>query len=124
MLQSMTTRLARFVFLAFGLIAVSALLVQPICEAAERQASRESGTLHVAASGGDEGDPCCCPVVASEALVGASLLAGGPSTPAAAPAVAVPVFRPRIVVSGALPASAAAPPFVSSYYVRSARIQR
>ena len=124
MLQSMTTRLARFVFVVFGLIAVSALLAQPICEAAEREAALASDTSHVAASGSDEGDPYCCPVAAPEALVAASLLAGGPSIPAAAPAVAVPVFRPRIVICDALPASAAAPPFVSSYYVRTARIQR
>ena len=114
MLRSMSTRLARFVFLAFGFIAVSALLVQPICEAAE----------HVAASGGDEGDACCCPVAGPDALVAASPLAGEPSIPAPAVAVAAPVFRPRIVVSAALPASAAAPPLVPGYYVRSARIQR
>jgi hypothetical protein len=111
MLRSMTKRLARFVFLALGLIAVSALLAQPICEAAERQ------------SVGHEGDSYCCPVAAPEALVAASLLTGGPSIPAAAPAVASPVLRPRILISG-LPASAAAPPLVSGYYVRSARIQR
>ncbi len=123
MLQSMTTRLARFVFPAFGVIVVSALLAQPICEAVEREAALASDTSHVAA-GGDEGDPCCCPVAAPGALVAASLLAGVPSIPAAAPAVAVAVFRPRMVICDALPASAAAPPLVSGYYVRSARIQR
>lgn len=124
MLQSMSTRLARFVFFAFGLAAVSALLVQPICEAAERHAAQASDTSHLAASGGDEGDPFCCPVAAPEALVAASPLLGGPSIPAPAAAVAAPVFRPHIVISHALPASAAAPPIVSGYYVRSARIQR
>jgi len=111
MLQAMTMRLARFVFLVLGLIAVSALLAQPICEAAERQAV------------GHEGDPGCCPVAAPEALVAAAPLVGGPGILAVAPAVASPVFRPRIVISG-LPASAAAPPLVSGYYIRSARIQR
>lgn len=82
MLQSMSTRLARFVFFAFGLAAVSALLAQPICEAAERRAAHASDTSHLAASGGDD------------------------------------------VISPALPASAAAPPLVPGYYVRSARIQR
>ena len=124
MLRSMSTRLARFVFFAFGLIAVSALLVQPICEAAERQAAHASDTSHVAASGGGEGDLSCCPVAAPEALVAASPLLGGPSISASAPAVAAPVFRPHSVISHALPASAAAPPIVSGYYVRSARIQR
>jgi hypothetical protein len=124
MLPFMTTRLARFVFLVFGLIAVSALLAQPICEAAEREAALASDTSHVAASGGDEGDPYCCPVAAPEALVAASLLTGGPSIPAAVPAVASPVVRAPIVISDALPASALAPPFVSSYYLRTARIQR
>ena len=112
MLQSMIGRLARFVFLVFGLIAVSALLAQPICEAAERPAV------------GHEGDPGCCPAAAPEALVAAPLLPGGPSIPAAAPAVVSPVVRPPIVISDGLPASAAAPPLVSRYYVRSARIQR
>jgi hypothetical protein len=111
MLRSMTKRLARFMFLALGLIAVSALLAQPICEAAERQ------------SVGHEGDSYCCPVVAPEALAAAAPLLGGPSILAVAPAIASPVLRPRIVISG-LPASAAAPPLVSGYYVRSARIQR
>ncbi|HWV89610.1 MAG TPA: hypothetical protein VNZ59_05935 [Burkholderiales bacterium] len=120
----MTTRLARFVFLVFGLIAVSALLAQPICEAAEREAALASDTWHVAASGGDEGDPYCCPVAAPEALVAASLLTGGPSIPAVVPAVVSPVVRAPIVISDALPASALAPPFFSSYYLRTARIQR
>ena len=124
MLQSMTKRLARFVFDVFGLIAVSAVLAQPICEAAEREAALASDTWHVAASGGDEGDPYCCPVAAPEALVAASLLTGGPSIPAVVPAVASPVVRAPIVISDALPASALAPPFVSGYYVRTARIQR
>ena len=120
----MTTRLASFVFLVLGLIAVSALLAQPICEAAERVAALASDTSHVAASGGDEGDPYCCPVAAPEALVAASLLTGGPSIPATVPAGASPVVRAPIVMSHALPASALAPPFVSSYYLRTARIQR
>jgi len=117
----MSTRIA---FFALGLIAVSALLVQPICEAAERHVAPASDTSRVAASGGDEGDTSCCPVAAPEALVPASPLVGGPSIPVAAPAVATPLFRPQIVVSDALPAAALPPPLVSRYYVRSARIQR
>jgi hypothetical protein len=119
----MSRCIARFAFLALGLIAVSALLVQPICEAAERQVAQASDTSHVAASGGDEGD-ACCPVAAPEALVAAAPLGGGPNIPAAALAVASLVFRPQIVISDALPAAALPPPLVSRYYVRSARIQR
>ena len=112
----------RFVFVALGLIAVSALLVQPICEAAERQPAQASHASHVAASGGDEGDACCS--MAALDAVAASVFAGAPNLPAAAPVVASPVFRPQILVSDALPAAALPPPLVSRYYVRSARIQR
>jgi hypothetical protein len=62
-------------------------------------------------------------VAAPEALLAAPLLAGGPSIPAVAPAVASTVFRPWIDIY-ALPAPAAPPPLVSSYYAPSARIQR
>jgi len=114
----MSTRVARLVFFALGLIAVSALLFQPICEAAERQAHSAS---HAAAAGGDEGDSCCS-MVAPAALRTAASLANASSLPVAAPIVGSPVLRPRIVIYDAL--RAAAPPLVLSYYIRSARIQR
>jgi hypothetical protein len=112
----MSARITRFVFFALGLIAVSALLFQPICEAAERQ-----GAAHAAAAGGNEGD-FCCSMIAPAVLRSTAPLANASSLPAAAPFVGSPVFRPHIVIYDALPA--AAPPLVPSYYVRSARIQR
>jgi len=114
----MSTRIARFVSFALGLIAVSALLFQPICEAAERQAHSDT---HAAAAGGNEGD-FCCSMIAPAALRSAAPLAKASSIPAAAPCAGSPVFRPRSAIYDALPD--AAPPLVLSYYVRSARIQR
>ena len=104
----MSRRIARFAFLALGLIAVSALLFQPICEAA--------------APGGDDGDVCCSMAAPNALAAAPAPLTNGSSTTVAAPSVASPVFRPRILVPDALPA--AAPPLVPRYYVRSARIQR
>jgi hypothetical protein len=114
----MKVGITRFVFFALGLIAVSALLFQPICEAAERQVQ---GAAHAAAAGGDEGDSCCS-MIAPAVLRSTAPLANASSLPTAAPFVGSPVFRPHIVIYDALPA--AAPPLVPSYYVRSARIQR
>jgi len=114
----MSTRIARLLFFALGLIAASALVLQPICEAAERQVH---GVSHAAAAGGDEGDSCCS-MVAPAALRTAVLLADASSMPVAALTVGSLAFRPRVVIYHALPA--ALPPLVPSYYLRSARIQR
>src|SRR5512145_164736 len=103
----MSTRVALFVL---GLIAVSALLLQPICEASEQ---------HPALAHSIEGDSCCSMVAPA---LRTAPLANAPSIPVAAPAVGHPVFRPHVVIHNALPA--AAPPLVLSYHVRSARIQR
>ncbi|HEX2333970.1 MAG TPA: hypothetical protein VHI32_12455 [Burkholderiales bacterium] len=101
----------RLVFFVLGLIAVSALLFQPICEAAEQLPALAHSV---------EGDSCCStvapPVPRTASLVNAS------SIPVAAPAAGHPAFRPHVIIYDALPA--AAPPLVLSYYVRSARIQR
>jgi hypothetical protein len=115
----MSTRIARFAIFALGLIAVSALLFQPICEAAERHLAH--GVSHATAAGGDEVDSCCS-MVASAALRTAASLANASSPPVAAPIVGSPVLRPHIVIYDAL--RAAAPPPVLGYYIRSARIQR
>jgi hypothetical protein len=114
----MNRRIARVVFFALGLIAVSALVFQPICEAAEQQVH---GASHAAATGGDEGDSCCS-MVAPTALRTAALLAGASSLPVAVPIAGSPVLRVHVVFHD--PARAAAPPLVLSYYLRSARIQR
>jgi hypothetical protein len=114
----MSTRLTLFVL---GLVAVSALVFQPICEAAEARLSHAHSAPHAAAAGGDEGD-FCCSTVAPDALPTAAPLALGSSILVAAPAGGPPVFRPHVVIRDALPALA--PPPILRYYVRSARIQR
>jgi hypothetical protein len=114
----MKRRIARVVFFALGLIAVSALVFQPICDAAERHA--HSASL-AAAAGGGEGASCCS-MVAPAALRTAAPLANASSIPAAVPSVVSPVLRPHVVIYDAQ--LAAAPPLIPSYYVRSARIRR
>jgi hypothetical protein len=116
--DAMSRRLA---FIALGLIAVSALLFQPICEAAELHLAHAYSASQATPMGGDEGDSCCS-MVAPSALRTAAPLAGASSIPVAAPAVGSPMFRPHVVIYHALPA--APPPLVPSYYIRSARIQR
>jgi hypothetical protein len=117
----MSRCIARFAFLALGLIAVSALLFQPICEAAERHLAQAHSASHATVPGGDEGDPCCS-MAAPAALGTAALLAKGSSISVAGPTVRSLFFRPQTVIPGAL--ASAAPPLVPRYYVRSARIQR
>ena len=104
----MSTRLTLFVL---GLIAVSALLLQPICEAAEQP---------VALVHSVEGDSCCSMVAA--AVLRTAPPADASSIPVAAPAAGQPVLRPHVVIHDALPVTA--PPLVLCYYIRSARIQR
>jgi len=113
----MNTRIARFIFFAFALIAVSALVFEPICEAAQRQVHSAS---HAAGGSGD-GDACCS-ILSPAALHTAASLADASSSSVVALNVGVPVFRLRVAISNALPA--AQPVLVPSFYIRSARIQR
>jgi hypothetical protein len=117
----MSRLVARFAFLALGLIAASALLFQPICEAAEQHLPQAQSASHATAAYGGDGEPCCS-IVAPAALRMATAPAQGSSIPLSGPTVRSPVSWPPILIAGAMAASAS--PFVSSYYARSARIQR
>jgi hypothetical protein len=113
----MSTRFATFIL---GLVAISALLFQPICQAAELHLV-PSGASHATAAGGDEAVSCCS-MLAPTALRTAAPLTNASTFPVPAPVDASPILRPHVVSYDA--PRAAAPPLVLSYYLRSARIQR
>jgi hypothetical protein len=99
----------------FGLLAMLAALLQPLC------------TAYAAARGADHGEVQCCAEIANGDFVAA------PSTeiakaPTASPVAAVPAFRGRPVAAAIqsyrLVAWNDPPPPTLRYHARSARIQR
>lgn len=115
----MSTSKARFTAVAFALIAVALLLVQPICEAGELGEPHPAS--HAAAPDGGASDSCCL-VLAAGALPAATAVPERPSVAVAQSTLASPTLRPEMIFSGAV--ASAAPLPVSRYYARSARIQR
>lgn len=107
MLAAMSKRITSFARLAFALFAVSLLLLQATCEAAE-----------LSASAGES----CCLIGAPAPLQAATAAAEEPCLAIPCATVGLPALRPETVVAGAV--ASAAPLPVPRYHARSARIQR
>jgi hypothetical protein len=114
----MSRPIARLTAVAFALIAVSLLLFQPICEAAELREPHPAS--HATAPSGGAGDSCCLIQVA--APLPAATAATERPTALLQPTLGSPAVRPEMLFSGAVASTAPLP--VSRYYARSARIQR
>ena len=107
---------------ALGLLAILALLVQPICSAYELAASQSD---HAAAQGAEDGTLCCSGIEVDALMapppapaVKAILAGEGPSPLTYSyPAATLLAFRPPEPWS-------TPPPLSLSYHVRSARILR
>jgi len=115
----MSKRIARFAIAALGLVAVSLLLFQPICEAG--QVRLPHAQLASQASASDGGDSCCS-IVPAVAFQAATATAETLSVAVPEPTMGSPAFRPETLGCGAV--ASAAPLLVPRYYARSARIQR
>ena len=107
---------------ALGLLAILALLVQPICSAYELAAGQSE---HAAAHGAEDGTPCCSGIEIDA-------LMAPPSAPAAKAILAgegpslLTYSYPAATVLAFLPPEpwSTPPPLSLSYHVRSARILR
>jgi len=117
----MCKRITRFAVAALGLVAVSLLLFQPICDAAELRLPQAQAASQATAAGGD-GESCCSMIVAVAPLQAATPAVERLSIAVPEPTIGSPALRPEMLFSGAV--ASAAPLPVSRYYARSARIQR
>jgi hypothetical protein len=112
---------SRFAALALGLIAVSLLVFQPICEAGELRLPDARAASQAATAGDAEGEFCCA-IGTALPVKAASAAAEEPSCPAPEAGPGLPALRPSMLGCGA--ATSAAPPPPARYHARSARIQR
>lgn len=109
MLISMSQSITRFTALAWALLAVSLLVFQPICEAAETHSSDGHGGS-------------CCVIMEAAPVPMAATALGAPLGAIGMSAADFPAFRP-LKLSYTSPANVP-PVSVAPYHVRSARIQR
>jgi hypothetical protein len=105
----MSKTMARFTAFAWALLAVSLLVFQPICEAAESHSSDGHGGS-------------CCVIMEAAPVPMPATATGAPPSAVGLSAVDFPAFR-SLKLSYASPANVS-PVSVAPYYVRSARIQR
>jgi hypothetical protein len=117
----MSKPLASFAALALALVAVSLLVFQPICEAAELRLPDARPASQAAPAGGAEGESCCS-IGTALPVKAASAAAEELSCAALEAASGRLVLRPSMLGCGA--STSAAPPPPARYHARSARIQR